>query len=96
MSRTKVFSGSVSDGLSMNLPEWAGVTLTEDQYDQLWGEYDERSLLELCDEAEIVIEEALEGHLPGMNDTYYSVYCNDPDRLREELRKTIMSIVEGT
>lgn len=53
-------------------------------------------MLELCDEAEIVIENAVDDHAPGMNDTYYSVYCNDPKRLRKELREAIMSIIEDS
>jgi hypothetical protein len=96
MPRRKIFSGSISDGLSIDLPEWAGLKLTDDQHDQLWSEYDEQSLLELCDEAEIVIENAVDDHAPGMNDTYYSVYCNDPKRLRKELRQAIMSIIEDS
>ena len=93
MARRKVFSGSYIDGLSVDLIEWAGVTLTDEQHDHLWGEYNEVSLLELCDNADIVIEEEIDDQWPGMNDTYYAVFSDAPDRLKEELRAVILSIV---
>jgi hypothetical protein len=101
MTRRKLFVGSYMDGLCnesdgdfVDLAEWAGLKLNDEQRDRFWDEYNITRLLGDCDSAEIFIDEQVEDHLPGMNDTYYSVYTNDPEGLKAELREVIRKTVQ--
>jgi hypothetical protein len=91
---TKIFSGSYLDGLGIDLFAWAGFILTDEQKDLVWAEHNLKSLLELCPSAEIEIEEEIDDAPPGMNDTFYSVYSEDAELTRQELRRVILRLVQ--
>lgn len=84
----KVFSGSYIDGCEVNILEWAGVELTDAQYDKLWSVVNETDLIEEAG-GFVEIDEVIEDAPPGMNDTYYSVYCSDVEEFKECLRTVI-------
>ncbi|MGP0088754.1 MAG: hypothetical protein ACLPKB_02160 [Xanthobacteraceae bacterium] len=91
---TKAFSGSSLDGLDVNLFDWVGLTLSDEQEDLVWAEHNERSLLDLCLSALIEIDQEVDDAGPGLNDTYFSVYARDIEALRQELRSVIIGLVQ--
>jgi hypothetical protein len=92
-TRRKLFTGSYIDGLSIDLLDWAGIELSDQQIDSIWAEHNEMSLLELCPSAEIEIEREIDDQAPGLNDTYFSVYSEDADELRQQLRQLIDGLI---
>ena len=91
----KGFSGNYIDGVDVDLVKWAGVILTDDEYDKLWGDINEVDLIERCESA--IIEPDQEDHdaMPGMSDSYFSVYARDEALMKEELWEQIKRIVTG-
>lgn len=88
-----LFGGSYIDGCDVDLVEWCGLELVDEQLDKLWGEINANDLLEEAG-ACVVIEEAIDDAPPGMNDTYYSV-LGDEDELKEGLKREILAIING-
>ena len=86
----KVFTGSYIDGCKVDLPTWAGVELTDDQHDRLWSDINETDLIEEAG-GFVEIDEAIEDAPPGMNDTYYSVYCSDVEEFKDSIRTVIFA-----
>jgi hypothetical protein len=89
----KVFEGSYIDGCSVDIVSWCGLELTDQQHDSLLNAKNETDLLEEAG-AEVQIEYAAEELPPGMNDTWYSVYCDDIDAFKASLRSTILQLVK--
>lgn len=77
----------------MNLPHWAGLKLTNKQHDSLWNDVNETDLLEAAG-AIVEIDEQIDDAGPGMNDTYYTVYCSDVEEFRESLKTEILMRIE--
>lgn len=88
----EIFMGSYIDGCDVDLVHWCGLELTDAQSDQLWGNINSTDLLEQAG-AYVETEEEIDDAAPGMNDTYYSVTCDDVDKFRESLKAEILSII---
>jgi len=87
----EIFSGSYMNGLGIDLVKWAGMTLSDEQNNKLWGNINETDLLEICDNVVIDVEEYDEedDDTPTMSNTYYTVYSEDVEALKIELRQVI-------
>jgi hypothetical protein len=88
---TKLFRGSYMNGLDIDLVKWAGLSLSDEQHDKLWGDINETDLLGHCRHAHIDVDEYDEDDddSPTMSNTYYTVYSNDVDALKLELKQVI-------
>lgn len=84
----KAFTGSYIDGCEVDIPSWAGIKLTDAQHDSLWSDINETDLIEEAG-GFVEIDEAIEDLRPGMNDTYYSVYCSDVEDFKDRIRMVI-------
>ena len=89
----KVFEGSYIDGCSVDIVRWCGLELTDEQHDALPNAMNDTDLLEAAG-AEVQIDDAAEDLPPGMNDTWYSVYCEDIDAFKASLRSTILRLIK--
>jgi hypothetical protein len=87
----ELFRGSYMNGLGIDLVKWAGLTLSDQQHDKLWGDINETDLLELCSNVTIDVDEYDEenDNIPTMSDTYYTVYADDVEALKLELKQVI-------
>jgi len=88
---TKLFRGSYMNGLGTDLVKWAGLSLSDEQHDKLWGEINETDLLELCDNVIVDVDEydGDSDDIPTMSNTYYTVYSDDVEALKLELKQVI-------
>jgi hypothetical protein len=79
------------NGLDIDLVKWAGLSLSDEQHDKLWGNINETDLLGHCRHANIDVDEYDEDDddSPTMSNTYYTVYSNDVDALKLELKQLI-------
>jgi hypothetical protein len=93
-SSDELFRGSYIDGCGVNLVDWCGLKLTNDQDNKLWGQINDTDLIERAG-GFVDIEEQIDDAPPGMNDTYYSVTCLDEKTFKESLQEEIMAIVNG-
>lgn len=89
----KVFEGSYIDGCSVNIVSWCGLELTDEQHDKLVNASNETDLLEAAG-ADVQIDCAAEDLPPGMNDTWYSVNCDDIKAFKAGLQSTILRLIK--
>ncbi len=86
-----VFSGSLLDGLSVDLIDLAGLDLDDDERDRIWERLTPRDvLIEYCDCAEIDIDEFEGG--PGMSDRYFEYRCGNKREFVERLRAALLEL----
>lgn len=89
----KVFSGNYVDGVDVDLVKWAGVILTDDEYDRLWGDINEVDLIERCESVIIELDQEVDDAMPGMSGSNFSVYATDEASMKEELWEQIRRIL---
>lgn len=70
------FTGRLIDGPDIDLEALAGLTLTDDESDRIWGRISRRSLLIECLDCEEIELEEIEGG-PGLSDSIYEYRCGD-------------------
>ena len=85
------FSATLMDGPRADLFEIAGLEWTSDLNDAVWGNHNWKSLLEECENAEI-IETGSQDHTPGMSDVFFWVVINDPEKFKSELRAAMLDV----
>lgn len=85
----QVFAGSYIDGPDVDLVDYASIELTDDERGRLWEATSAVRLLEECMACALVIDDAIDDAAPGMNDTFYSVWCADETALKRELANLI-------
>ncbi len=90
----RLCKGSYLDGCDLDIVEWCGLALTDEQHDALWSDISETGLLERAG-AYIDIEEVIEDAPPGLNDTYYSVFCDDEEDFKQHLKEEILTIIRN-
>jgi hypothetical protein len=88
--RVAVLTGSYIDGPSEDLAGWVGLGLSDDDADRLASIVDSRRLLQECSSAEVEVTEEVDDAPPGLNDTYYTVWTDDVQGLKAELRALIV------
>jgi hypothetical protein len=84
------FSATLMDGPRADLFEIAGLEWTSDLHDAVWGNHNWRSLLEECENAEI-IQTGSQDHAPGMSDVFFWVAIADPKKFSQELRTVMLA-----
>lgn len=89
---TECFRGSYMDGPSVDIPSWAGLSLTEDEDEALWDRIDHVHLLRSL-EAAWLDEDAFESGSPGQSDTYYVLRSDDSEACKAELRAKILELL---
>jgi hypothetical protein len=84
------FSATLMDGPRADLFEIAGLEWTSDLNDAVWGKHNWKSLLEECENAEI-IEADSQDHAPGMSDVFFWVAIADSKKFSQELRTVMLA-----
>jgi hypothetical protein len=84
------FSATLMDGPRADLFEIAGLEWTSDLHDAVWGNHNWKSLLEECENAEI-IETGSQDHAPGMSDVFFWVAIADSKKFSQELRTVMLA-----
>ena len=84
------FSATLMDGPRADLFEIAGLEWTSDLNDAVWGNHNWKSLLEECENAEI-IEAGSQDHTPGMSDVFFWVAIADSKKFSQELRTVMLA-----
>ena len=84
------FSATLMDGPRADLFEIAGLEWTSDLNDAVWGNHNWKSLLEECENAEI-IETGSQDHAPGMSDVFFWVAISDPKKFSQELSTVMLA-----
>jgi hypothetical protein len=84
------FSATLMDGPRADLFEIAGLEWSSDLNDAVWGNHNWRSLLEECENAEI-IQTGSQDHAPGMSDVFFWVAISDPKKFSQELRTVMLA-----
>ena len=88
----RLFGGSYLDGCEVNLLDWCGLELTDEEEDRL--DIETTDLLEEAG-AYVEIDREIDDAPPGMNDTYYSVYCSDEESFKRNLKAKIIELISG-
>jgi hypothetical protein len=84
------FSATLMDGPRADLFEIAGLEWTSDLHDAVWGNHNWKSLLEECENAEI-IQTGSQDHAPGMSDVFFWVAISDPKKFSQELSTVMLA-----
>lgn len=85
-----VFTGSYVDGLRdvdgrlIDITKWVGLTLDDDQSDQLWEVTTDLEIVENCSNA-IIDKEEHDADMPGQSDVFIKVRTHDVGALRQEI-----------
>ena len=94
-----VFSGSVMNGLRTpdgemaDLVKWCGLpSLNDEQHDRLWGGTTDNRIIEDCAYADIEVTGEID-EIPGQSDEFFDVKTNDVEKLKHEVRETILLII---
>ncbi len=91
--RTKICTGSLMDGMSIDVVRWCGFSdLSDEQYDHLWNSITEIGLFEDCGSCE-VIETGDIDEVPGQSDVFFKVVTDDVDQCRNEVKTKINQII---
>jgi hypothetical protein len=86
--------GSYLNGCGVGVVEWCGLELTDQEHDELWNDINETDLLEQAG-AFVEVYREVDDALPGMNDTYYTVWYESEADLKRDLKAEIISIVRN-
>ena len=94
-----VFRGSYLDGLRTpdgeiaDLISWCGLDpLSDEQWDRLWNETSDNMLIENCAYAYIALTHEID-ETPGQSDQFFEVTTTNLERLREEVKEEVLSII---
>lgn len=88
-----VFQGSLIDGPEKSIERLSGLALTDDQWEYIFDNFNERELLLECGSLVEIEEEEFEGG-PGQSDTYYRYEADDPEEFKRELAALILEKLE--
>ena len=83
------------DGPNVNVLAWAGIDLSDEEHDKIFGQHTIESLVELCASADLEVTEEFEGDVPGSSDTFYVVKIDEPEEFKRELRQLIDDLLEN-
>ena len=84
------FSATLMDGPRADLFEIAGLEWTSDLNDAVWGNHNWKSLLEECENAEIIQTDS-QDQAPGMSDVFFWVAISDPKKFSQELSTVMLA-----
>jgi hypothetical protein len=91
---TTICTGSLMDGLTINLVEYAGIeNLSDSEEETLWSEHSDISIVEQCSHAELVVTGELD-EMPGQSDEFYELEASDIKAFKDELKQVIESIIK--
>lgn len=91
--RTIICTGSLMDGVNIDLPRWCGLPdLSDEEYDHLWNNITELNLFEECGSCE-VIDTGESDEVPGQSDVFFKVVTDDLDLCRKEVKAKIKAII---
>ena len=92
MTKT-VCTGSLMDGLSINLIKYSEISaLSDSEEDLLWSDHTDISIVNECTHAEVVVTGEFD-EIPGQSDEFYEVETDDPISFKSELRQIISNII---
>ncbi len=88
-----VFRGSLVDGPGESIEKLSGLSLTDDQWEFIYDNFNARELLLECGSLVEIEEGEFEGG-PGQSDTYYRYEADDPEEFKRELAALILEKLE--
>ena len=91
---TTICTGSLMDGLTINLVEYAGIeNLSDSEEETLWSEHSDISIVEQCSHAELVVTGEFD-EMPGQSDEFYELEASDIKAFKDELKQVIENIIK--
>lgn len=91
---TTICTGSLMDGLTINLVEYAGIeNLSDSEEETLWSEHSDISIVEQCSHAELVVTGEFD-EMPGQSDEFYELEASDIKAFIDELKQVIENIIK--
>ena len=91
---TIICTGSLMDGLSINLVKYAGIeNLSDSEAEVLWSEHTDISIVEQCSHAELVVTGEFD-EMPGQSDEFYELEVSDIKAFKDELKQLIRHIIK--
>ena len=91
---TIICTGSLMDGLSINLVKYAGIeNLSDSEEEVLWSEHTDISIVEQCSHAELVVTGEFD-EMPGQSDEFYELEVSDIKAFKDELKQVIENIIK--
>ena len=91
---TTICTGSLMNGLSIDLVEYAGIEdLFDSEEEALWSEHSDISIVEQCSHAELVVTGEID-EMPGQSDEFYKLEASDIKAFKNELKQVIESIIK--
>ena len=91
---TIICTGSLMDGLSINLVKYAGIeNLSDSEEEVLWSEHTDISIVEQCSHAELVVTGEFD-EMPGQSDEFYELEVSDIKAFKDELKQLIRHIIK--
>jgi hypothetical protein len=87
------FTGSLIEGLSVDLISLAGLELTDEQCDRIWGKISPRDVLVEhlhCEEIELDSSD----DLPGMSDSTFEYRCGPRAVFIQRLKEVLLGLLE--
>lgn len=93
----KICSGSLMNGIDIDLLEWAEIECSEDEREEFGYEYSELGVLENCSNAWIEYgDEDDFDELPGYSDRYFTVEAiGNPENLKKEIRELFYRVINS-
>ena len=92
MTKT-VCTGSLMDGLSINLIKYSEISaLSDSEEDLLWSDHTDISIVNECTHAELVVTGEFD-EIPGQSDEFYKLEAVNPSKFKAELRQIIINII---
>lgn len=89
-----IFTGSLIEGLDVDLASLAGLDLTEEQREKIWSEVSQREVLVEhlgCEEIEIARTDSA----PGMSDSTFEYRCGPRADFVQRLKDLLLGMVRG-
>ena len=91
---TIICTGSLMDGLSINLVKYAGIeNLSDSEEEVLWSEHTDISIIEQCSHAELVVTGEFD-EMPGQSDEFYELEASNIKAFKDELKQLIKRIIK--
>ena len=91
---TTICTGSLMDGLTINLVEYVGIeNLSDSEEETLWSEHSDISIVEQCSHAELVVTGEFD-EMPGQSDEFYELVASDIEAFKDELKQVIENIIQ--
>lgn len=92
-SSVEICTGSLMDGLSIDIFAWAGLSLSDAQRDKIASSHSDLEVLQLCVNCDWEVSGEVD-EIPGQSDEFYSFKSNNIVLLKAEIEGIVRKILK--